>query len=251
MQTIEPSFGSLSTNEKGGMLTVKAKAKRNTGANTAETQTDQATMVVTLYDGTRKPIKDKEFLIRIFDGFQNQLFDDFRPAPTTLFRLPFRDNLQDNCRVLASGDGYVDAGFTPVKLSLQAVAVVDLMLLQDGADFKFQTWKNVKTTDPAIAAFIAIGGSDAEAKAHYENLQQSKPAALASLPNLATAMKAIQLPGMSLILRSFRKGSLGMVLSSKLSIGPSLVELHGFGDICTVQHEASTGCPRTDTQVRE
>ena len=35
---------------------------------------------------------------------------------------------------------------------------------------------------------------DAEAQAHYENLQQAKPAALASLLNLTTAMKAIQLP---------------------------------------------------------
>ena len=32
---------------------------------------------------------------------------------------------------------YIDAGFTPVKLSLKAVAMADLMLLQDEADFKF------------------------------------------------------------------------------------------------------------------
>jgi hypothetical protein len=32
--------------------------------------TDQATMVVTLYDGRREPIQAKDFLIRIFDGFQ-------------------------------------------------------------------------------------------------------------------------------------------------------------------------------------
>ena len=86
-------------------------------------------MVVTLFDGTREPIQGKDFLIRIFDGFQNQLFDNFKPAPTTLFRLPFRDNLQDNCRVLASGEGHVDAGFMPVKLSPKAVAMVDLMLI--------------------------------------------------------------------------------------------------------------------------
>ena len=49
---------------------------------------DKATMVVTLYDGTRQPIQSKDFLIRIFDGFQNQLFDKFRPAPTTVFSCP-------------------------------------------------------------------------------------------------------------------------------------------------------------------
>ncbi len=33
----------------------------------------QATMVVTVYDGSRQPIQGKDFLIRIFDGFQNKL----------------------------------------------------------------------------------------------------------------------------------------------------------------------------------
>jgi hypothetical protein len=94
----------------------KAKPKTKT-ARVASA--DQATMVVTLYDGTRQPIEGKDFLIRIFDGFQNQLFDKERAAPTTVFHLPYRDNLQDNCIVLASGTGYVDVGFTPVKLSLR------------------------------------------------------------------------------------------------------------------------------------
>ena len=167
---------------------MKAAAAKSTARN------DQATMVVTLYDGTREAIQGKDFLIRIFDGFQNQLFDKERTAPTTVFRLPYRDNLQDNCTVLASGDGYVDAGFTPVKLSLKAVAMVDLMLLEDKADFKFQTWDALKTSDAVISDFISVGSTDVGAKAHYDNLRQTKPAALASLLNLATAMKTIQLP---------------------------------------------------------
>jgi hypothetical protein len=65
-------------------------------------------MVVTLYDGTRYSIQD--FLIRIFDGFQNQLFDKERPAPTTVFKPPFHDNLQDNCIVLVSGKGMLTPG---------------------------------------------------------------------------------------------------------------------------------------------
>src|SRR5437667_3145261 len=157
----------------------KPKSKKPTVS--ASSIHDQATMVVTLYDGTREPIQGKDFLIRIFDGFQNQLFDKERTAPTTVFRLPYRDNLQDNCTVLASGDGYVDAGFTPVKLSLKAVAMVDLMLLEDDATFKFQDWDAVKADDPVIANFIAIGGTDADARGHYDGLREEKPAALASL----------------------------------------------------------------------
>jgi hypothetical protein len=113
----------------------KSTAKKSKATTTSKE--NQATLVVTTYDGTRQPIQNKKFLIRIFDGFQNKLFDSYKPAPTTLFKLPYRDNLQDNCTVLVTGDGYVDAGFTPVKLSLRAVAMVDLMLLQDKANFKF------------------------------------------------------------------------------------------------------------------
>src|SRR6266849_8985953 len=172
----------------------KTKRKTTTALAAAAAPADQATMVVTLYDGTRQPIEGKDLLIRIFDGFQNQLFDNFKPAPTTVFRLPYRDNLQDNCTVLASGKGYVDAGFTPVKLSLKAVASVDLMLLEDKADFKFLAWDALKTADALVANFITIGSTDAEARARYESLRKSKPPALASLLNLVTAMKAIQLP---------------------------------------------------------
>ncbi|HYL11739.1 MAG TPA: hypothetical protein VEV41_01800 [Terriglobales bacterium] len=170
----------------------KTKPKKTTARAAADG--DKATMVVTIYAGTRQPIQGKDFLIRIFDGFQNKLFDDYKPGPTTVFRLPYRDNLQDNCTVLASGDECVDAGFTPVKLSLKAVAMVDLMLLPDKANFQFISWNAVKTADPVVSNFIAVGSSETEAQAQYDNLRQKKPAALASLLNLATAMKAIQLP---------------------------------------------------------
>ena len=176
---------------------VKAKAQKKQSSVVSVSSIappDKATMVVTVYDGTRLPIQQADFLIRIFDGFQNQLFDNNRPAPTTVFKLPFNDNLQDNCRVLVSGDGFFGAGFSPVKLSLKAVAMVDLMLLQDDATFKFLPWDTLKTTDAIVATFISLGSTAAEAQAHYEHLQQNKPAALASLLNLTTAMKAIQLP---------------------------------------------------------
>jgi hypothetical protein len=172
----------------------KAKKAPNTVTVKQTQQPTQATMVVTLYDGTRQPIQGGNFLIRIFDGFQNQLFDDFRPGPTTVFHLPFNDNLQDNCRVLASGDDYVGSGFTPVAISPKAVAFVDLMLLPKDGTFKFQSWANLKASDPGTATFLAVGGSDADTQGHYEDLMENKAPALASLLNLATAMKAIQLP---------------------------------------------------------
>jgi len=155
---------------------------------------NQATTLVNLCDGTRQPIQGKKVRIRILDGFQNMLFDNDKRAPTTVFRLPYRDNLQDNCTVLATADEYVDAGFTPVKLSLKAVAMVDLMLLPDDARFQFLSWNSVRKRDSVAAGFLALGSSDGEAQMHYEDLQKNKPAALASLLNLITAMETIQLP---------------------------------------------------------
>jgi len=165
----------------------KARSRSSADAN-------QATLVVTLFDGTRNPIEGDDFLIRIFDGFQNQLSDRFHKGPTNVFRLPFHDNLQDQCRVLVSHDDYEGAGFFPVKLSLRAVAVVDLMLLPKGAKCKFQTWDAVQKQDPVIASFLATDATEAEARTHYDGLKTNKPLALASLLNLASAMKAIHLP---------------------------------------------------------
>jgi hypothetical protein len=176
------------------MPKAKSKSKSKKTIARATAPTDQATMVVTLYDGTREPIESEDFLIRIFDGFQNQLFDKERPAPTTVFHLPYRDNLQDNCIVLAARGGYVDAGFSPVKLSLKAVAMVDLMLLPDKATFRFQTWEELKANDAVVSDFISVGSMGAEAQANYDDVRKSKPSALASLLNLASAMKTIHLP---------------------------------------------------------
>ncbi|MFL6303327.1 MAG: hypothetical protein ACJ72H_07280 [Candidatus Sulfotelmatobacter sp.] len=104
------------------------KKKQARAASASKADGNRATLILTAYDGTRKPIQAKDFLIRIFDGLQKKLFDDFRAAPTTVFHLPYRDNLQDNCTVLAVGKGYVDAGFTPVKLSLAAVAMASSVM---------------------------------------------------------------------------------------------------------------------------
>src|SRR5947209_18830774 len=74
--------------------------------------------------------------------------------------------------------------------------MVDLMLLEDKADFKFQTWAALKAHDPAISNFVSVGSSDADAEGQYDDLRQNKTLALASLLNLTTAMNAIQLPSL-------------------------------------------------------
>lgn len=63
-------------------MPAKKKSAKTAKAITLD-QTDQpteATLVVTVYDGTRQPIQGGDFLIRIFDGFQDQLFANDRPG---------------------------------------------------------------------------------------------------------------------------------------------------------------------------
>jgi len=51
------------------MAKTKAQKKPATVVRVQETvPPDKATMVVTVYDGTRLPIQQGDFLIRIFDG---------------------------------------------------------------------------------------------------------------------------------------------------------------------------------------
>jgi len=155
---------------------------------------DEATMIISVVDGTRQPIQNARLLVRILDGSQTKLYEKFTDAPLPAYKLPFRDNFLDNCTVLITGDGYVDAGFSPVQISPRAVAFVAVMLLQDKAAFNFLDWNALKTANAATAAFIALNSTEQEAQKHYETLRTTKPAALASLLNLITAMKTIHLP---------------------------------------------------------
>ena len=52
--------------------------------------------------------------------------------------LPFFDNFGDNYAVVASGDGYEQAGFFLVTLIPDVPDVVDLMLLGKAATFNFR-----------------------------------------------------------------------------------------------------------------
>ena len=155
--------------------------------------------MVNVFDGTRRPFPKKTgLLIRIIDGNQNQVSADFRRGPSILFReLPFHDNFGDNHTVIVSADDYVQAGFTPVKLSAGTVQHIDLMLLPTGADFNFSAarWETLQTRDTRLFEVLSHGaGSDREAKERYTALMEDRPASLAALLNIATASADIHLP---------------------------------------------------------
>ena len=91
---------------------------------------DTARIVVNVYDGTRRLFApDSTWLLRILDGDQNRLVVKDITGPTAIADVPFYDNLRDNYTVIAFADGYMQAGFFPVKVSPKIVRPVSLMLL--------------------------------------------------------------------------------------------------------------------------
>ena len=138
-----------------------------------------------------------QILLRVIDGNQKQICNQFYTAPNILVEgLPIYNNFGDNYTVLVSADGYKDAGFTPVKMLAGTVQSIDLMLVPSNGNFNFRDalWPTLKQTHPNFAAVLAQGAAnDAAAEDRYSQLMEMQPGSLASFFNLATAMSAIDL----------------------------------------------------------
>ena len=161
------------------------------------TEPQNSTLQVNIFDGSRQPMDPaKKVLFTIKDGNQNRIYWDYYSAATA-FGVPFYDNLGDNYTVVASADGYQQAGFTPVKCTPQAAQRLDIMLLGKHAGFSFAAarWDVLATTRPLLYGILAHGaGNDAAARDRYTQLLENRPAVLACLLNITTAMEAINLP---------------------------------------------------------
>jgi len=163
-------------------------------ARKTATQSKTSPLMINVFDGTRQPFPvGTDILYRVIDGNQKQIYTQDQRKPSLYFKgLPFYDNFGDNYTVIASSDGYRQAGFTPIKLSPPISSRVDLMLIPDDGQFNFSTagWDWIKANLP----FLANGVDDAAGRARYEDLMERKPASLAALLNITTAVRQINLP---------------------------------------------------------
>lgn len=151
---------------------------------------------VRIFDGTRQPVEaGVRVLITIIDGNAKRIFWDYCP-PETTFRVPFYDNFGDNYTVVASADGYTQAGFVPVKCSPHLPQLLDIMLLKKDAGFNFAAarWEALAAADPLLYGILRHGADPDSARDRYTQLMETRPPVLACLLNIAAAMKAIQLP---------------------------------------------------------
>ena len=160
------------------------------------------TMNVNIYSGARTLLAPgTESLLTVRDGNQQNVNlpnnGFFKNSSIGIKGLPFFNNFGDNYAVVASGGGYEQAGFFPVKTNPALPAVVDIMLLKKDAGFNFHnaTWDLLKQQHLAYAALLAAGAADDAAAANrYGQLMENQAPVLACYFNLVTAMSQIQLP---------------------------------------------------------
>lgn len=156
--------------------------------------------MVNIFDGTRAPYSDRtSLLVSVIDGNNHVLSRAFHDQPSILFTdLPVSDNFADNYSILASADGYKDAGFFPVKMAVNVLQTVNLMLLPNSNAFNFAgaAWSILGASRPDVQALLAAGLNDpAAAAARYNDLKDFNGGrSLACLLNILTAMQQLNLP---------------------------------------------------------
>lgn len=165
---------------------------------TAATGPRPCGLTVNIFSGARAGFPTTtEVLLTVTDGNQKQVHREYhRASSITLEGLPFHDNLGDNYTVLVWAEGYSQAGITPVRISPRFNAVADIMLVRRDAEFNFREarWDLLRRTHPEYAGLLAGAAEDASARDRYTQLMENRPAVLACLFNLFTAMKQVHLP---------------------------------------------------------
>lgn len=164
-----------------------------------KTTKNEANLMVSIFDGTRKPISNStEVLIRIIDGNQHEWHAKYRKGPHHYFRnLPTFQNFGDNYTVVVWTKGYKQAGFTPLRIAQGICQHIDLMLVPEDGSYNFNkgTWEALKTTNRSLHDLLCSGvKNEAAAKERYDLLREEEPDIVASFLNIVTVMNSIYLP---------------------------------------------------------
>jgi hypothetical protein len=160
------------------------------------------TLNINLFSGARTSLPaGTEVLLTLRDGNQQTVSlpnnGFFRDSRISISALPYFNNFGDQYAVVASADGYQQAGFYPVTVNPANPTVVDIMLLKKDASFNFRNaiWSKLTGNYPSYASLLRSGAEDdAAAEDRYGQLMEERPQVLACYFNLVTAMSQIQLP---------------------------------------------------------
>ncbi len=170
--------------------------------STPATSLQSCVITVNLFSGSRTPISPAtEILLTVRNGAQQNVplpnNGFFHASQINVEGLRFFNNFGDDYTVLASATGLAQAGFTPVKVSPLAPAVVDLMLVPKNPTFNFSgaRWNTLKDNPIPYSRLLAAGApDDAAAQSRFSQVMEDQPEVLACFLNLVTAMSLIHLP---------------------------------------------------------
>jgi hypothetical protein len=156
-------------------------------------------ITVNVFSGKRELMeRDVNVLFTLRDGNQKEIYRKSKKTSSLILdHLPFFDNFGDSYTVLAWADGYRQAGFTPVPVTPQTPATVDLMLVPQDATFDFHEARWDLLMQNSTYARLLTAGAGRTAKAaqdRYSDVLENHPAVLAGLFNLVTALSQIHLP---------------------------------------------------------
>ena len=158
---------------------------------------DTCSLTINLFDGSRQRLSaDVQTLITVRNGNQDLIVSQFfNDNEIDLTDLEFFDNFGDNYTMVASADGYEQAGFTPIPTTPKSPGEVDIMLLKKDGGFNFSQalWDMLDDDSPA-KKLLAAGVSAGDAKTRYDDLRENHGSVLACYFNLTTAMEQIHLP---------------------------------------------------------
>ncbi len=144
-----------------------------------------ASLLLNVFDGSRRPIAGSlPLLVRLRDGAGRMVWRKHHRGPSIYFSdLPFQNNFADDYTVIVSARRHITTAYGPVRLSPERTATLDLMLLPRDGEFRFHQarWSVLESARPHWTARLDRG--------RYEQLMEQRPAALAGLLNLLTALE--------------------------------------------------------------
>jgi hypothetical protein len=168
-----------------------------TGMQNAKTDSNITSILLRFVDGARLPLPDNvEIQMQLLDGMRNEMrVPQPPPHVMKLDDVPFNnDRFRDRYTLLASAHGYLDSDGS-VVVNQGGIVGLKVMMIQKEPRFSFVSWNDFKIQHSIASACISCGIDDLTAKRHYEQLQSTKPFALACLLNLTCAMASINLAG--------------------------------------------------------
>ena len=134
-------------------------------------------ILINLVDGTRQPLPaNVKWSARTFDGRAPSEWQeadvDGTGSAELIKGLPYFDNLFDKYTVIVSAKGYQGAAWKPVKISPAKPAILDLMLIPEGAHLNFSgaSWQTLNSVRPRFAQIISAGIPDADTR--YSDLME-------------------------------------------------------------------------------